>query len=418
MARPESPDTAAVAARLARAGSAAVSDALDEIGVRGVGVGLRSLCGPRRALAGPVMTWKYVPVAEERPGVDPAALRLADDLTHHVLVVDTTRVRDVASVGLDLARLAVAHRLAGMVTDGACRQVDEMAALDLPVYGRSVVPLGSRGRLVHAAVGEPVIIGDLLIDVHDWVVGDATGVVFVPGWRLPALLRRLGDPPREAGPGRDLSAGAGLDPSLLSQAGLLGAATLHEAAGRTGALPARLRPLDPDLPLAGTALPVQSPPGDNLWLHRAVYAADPGDVLVVDTGGGRDFGYWGEVLTVAARQRGIAGLVVNGGIRDGAQIRDLRFPAFHAGRCIRGTAKDPAGAGSIGTPVTLAGTVVRRGDLVVGDGDGVVVVPRERAVDVVAAGVERQRAEADYLRRLRTGETTLDIYRLPAGGTA
>ncbi|GII25076.1 RraA family protein [Planosporangium mesophilum] len=200
------------------------------------------------------------------------------------------------------------------------------------------------------------------------------------------------------------------DASVSGRAARQGAATLHEAAGRIGALPSRFRPVDPALRLAGPAFPVLCPVGDNLWLHRAIYAASPGDVLVVQTGLGEEYGYWGEITTVAAQERGLAGLVIDGGVRDCERISDLGFPVFSAVRSIRGTLKDHTRPGALGAPVLLGDVLVRRGDLVVGDADGVVALPADRVEEVLAAGEERERKEADVLARLRAGESTLDIY--------
>jgi 4-hydroxy-4-methyl-2-oxoglutarate aldolase len=193
----------------------------------------------------------------------------------------------------------------------------------------------------------------------------------------------------------------------------LSSATVHEAAGRIGALPSEIRPLDPAMRLVAPAFPVKAPPGDNLWLHRAVYAAAPGEALVVDTGGGIEFGYWGEILTEAAIARGLAGLVIHGGVRDSLRLIEMGWPVFAARICIRGTGKDPRGAGSLGEAVTIGDPVVSRGDLVVADADGVVCIPVADADAVRRLSAERDLAEIDYIRRIRAGESTLDIYRLP-----
>jgi 4-hydroxy-4-methyl-2-oxoglutarate aldolase len=204
---------------------------------------------------------------------------------------------------------------------------------------------------------------------------------------------------------------------VLTAAGL-GAASLHEAGRQIGALPSRIRPIGPAAgpALAGPAFPVQCPAGDNLRLHHAIVAARPGDVLVVDTGGALEYGYWGEVMSAAALERGIAGLVIDGGVRDTAVLRGSTFRVFASNVCIRGTGKDPALPGGVGVPVLLGGVRVALGDLVVADADGVLVLPAEDAPDIVERGVARVADEIDYLRRLRSGASTLEIYHLPANG--
>lgn len=193
----------------------------------------------------------------------------------------------------------------------------------------------------------------------------------------------------------------------------LGAATLFEAGPRSGALPSSITAISPLLPVAGHAYPVQVPPGDNLWLHHALYAAEPGDVIVANAAGGLEHGYFGEVMAEAARARGIAGLVIEGGVRDTARIAELCFPVFSERVCIRGTSKDDRLAGRLGHAVVIGGVTVRPGDLVVGDADGVVVVPAEDVDATLAAGIAREEQERAIIERLRAGERTVDIYGFP-----
>jgi 4-hydroxy-4-methyl-2-oxoglutarate aldolase len=156
---------------------------------------------------------------------------------------------------------------------------------------------------------------------------------------------------------------------------------------------------------------VHSPGGDNLWLHRAIYVAQPGDILVVHVSGAHDFGYWGEIMSCAAKTRGLAGLVIDGCVRDGAVLEDFGLPVFARGLCIRGTGKDLGARGWINFPTLFDDLVVHPGDLIVGDTDGVVAIPRERAAEVVAAARQREAHEAATLDRLRAGERTLDVYK-------
>jgi 4-hydroxy-4-methyl-2-oxoglutarate aldolase len=186
-----------------------------------------------------------------------------------------------------------------------------------------------------------------------------------------------------------------------------GTATIYEASGLPCFLPAELRPVWRGARVVGTALPVSAEPGDNLPLHLAVESARPGDVLVVDAGG-TQHGYWGEVLTVAAQQRGVSGIVIDGGVRDTSRLEGLGFPAFSRWTALAGTAK--TAAGTVGTPIRLGDALVERDDVVVADEDGCVVLPRSRLVQILESSRERVRKETDYLRRLRAGELTMDIY--------
>jgi 4-hydroxy-4-methyl-2-oxoglutarate aldolase len=198
--------------------------------------------------------------------------------------------------------------------------------------------------------------------------------------------------------------------SQVSEAFALPTATLHEAAGRIGALPSAIKPVATGMRVAGPAFTVQSPGGDNLWLHRAIYAAQPGDVLVVHVSGACEHGYWGEIMATAAQARDIAGLVIDGGVRDAALLEEMNFPVFSRGLCIRGTGKDFSAAGSLGHPIRIGDVAIEPGDLVVGDRDGVVAIPRNRAGEVIAAGRKREEHEAEIQKRLLAGETTMGIY--------
>jgi 4-hydroxy-4-methyl-2-oxoglutarate aldolase len=197
---------------------------------------------------------------------------------------------------------------------------------------------------------------------------------------------------------------------VIAAARTLPAATLHEAGGRIGALPSAIRPMAPAFSVCGPALTVQSAPGDNLWLHRALDIARPGDVLVVHTSGAHEHGYWGEIMTTMARARRLGGLVIDGCVRDGALLERIGFPVFARGLCIRGTGKDYGAVGWIGAPVLIGDVAVQAGDLVVGDGDGVVAVPRARAAEVVDKARRREADEAAILERLAAGESTMAVY--------
>jgi 4-hydroxy-4-methyl-2-oxoglutarate aldolase len=197
---------------------------------------------------------------------------------------------------------------------------------------------------------------------------------------------------------------------VISAARAFPAATLHEAAGRSGALPEAIKPIAPTFRACGPAITVHSPGGDNLWLHRALYVAEPGDVLVVSVSGVYSHGYWGEIMSTAAKVRGLAGLVIDGCVRDGALLEEIGFPVFARGLCIRGTGKDFDARGWINAPTLFNDVTVLPGDLIVGDGDGVVCIPRARARDVLDASRKREAAEAAALKRLEDGETTLGIF--------
>lgn len=201
-----------------------------------------------------------------------------------------------------------------------------------------------------------------------------------------------------------------LEAAVIDAARTLPTATLHEAAGRIGALPAAIKPVAPGMALAGPALTVHSPGGDNLWLHRALDIARPGDVLVVYTSGVHEYGYWGEIMGTMAKARRLGGLVIDACVRDGALLAQLGFPVFCRGLAIRGTGKDFGAIGWLNAPVRIGEVVVAAGDLVVGDGDGIVALPNDRVTEVVEAAGQREAKEAAIVKRLEAGEATLDVY--------
>lgn len=205
-----------------------------------------------------------------------------------------------------------------------------------------------------------------------------------------------------------------VSPALQSRAQSFPSATLHEAAGKIGALPAPIKPVAASFRVCGPAVTVHSPPGDNLWLHRAIYVAEPGDVLVVSVSGHYDAGYWGEIMSSAAKARQLGGLVIDGCVRDGAILEQFGFPVFARGLCIRGTNKDFGARGWINAPILLEDITVSPGDLVLGDADGVVVIPRDKVAATLDAAQAREEKEAAIIKRLQAGESTLDIYGLKA----
>ncbi|WP_119157074.1 4-carboxy-4-hydroxy-2-oxoadipate aldolase/oxaloacetate decarboxylase [Caldimonas tepidiphila] len=201
-----------------------------------------------------------------------------------------------------------------------------------------------------------------------------------------------------------------LPPALVDAAAALPTATLHEAGGKVGALPSAIKPVGAAMRACGSALTVHSPPGDNLWLHRALAVARPDDVLVVHVGGAFEHGYWGEIMSTMAQARGLAGLVIDGCVRDGILLQEIGFPVFSRGLCIRGTGKDYGATGWIGAPVLVGNVTVHAGDLVAADGDGVCVLPRQQAAAIVDRAQRREAEEAAILQRLRAGESTMQVY--------
>ncbi|NNF78789.1 MAG: 4-hydroxy-4-methyl-2-oxoglutarate aldolase [Rhizobiales bacterium] len=187
----------------------------------------------------------------------------------------------------------------------------------------------------------------------------------------------------------------------------LGAANLYHGNNDSGALDPGIKPIDPAMKLAGPALTVNVPAGDNLALHIAISRAAPGSVLVVDYKGHMEVAVTGDIMALAALQRGLAGMVIDGAVRDADEIARLGLPVFARGLSIRGPAK--MGPGSVGNPVTLGHVVVHTGDIVVGDRDGVVVLPAEGWSEALDLARQRDAREEEVRRKLMAGETTVSL---------
>ncbi|MCO8019183.1 RraA family protein [Brevundimonas diminuta] len=209
-----------------------------------------------------------------------------------------------------------------------------------------------------------------------------------------------------------------LSSDTLARARRLGAATLHEAAGRVGALPSGIKPVHPGMVVCGPAFTVHCPALSNLQIHHALYHARPGDVLVVHVSGGVEAGYWGDILNEAALARQLAGLVIDGGVRDTGGLAVGAFPVFSNGVTIRGTGKDFDATAWLQAPVRMGDVLIQPGDLILGDRDGVVAVPAAEAAAAVAAGEARDADEARKIELIRQGARTIDLYGFVDGAPA
>jgi 4-hydroxy-4-methyl-2-oxoglutarate aldolase len=149
-------------------------------------------------------------------------------------------------------------------------------------------------------------------------------------------------------------------------------------------------------------------PRDNMMLHRAIAQATAGDVIIVHTSDFWEAGYWGEIMAVGAQARGIAGLVIDGCVRDADPLTALGFPVFARGLCIQGTTK--FGSGTLNQAITIGQVTIYPGDVIMGDRDGVVIVPADRLAETIEKAQAREAKEAQVMARLRSGETTLEIY--------
>lgn len=198
------------------------------------------------------------------------------------------------------------------------------------------------------------------------------------------------------------------DPDDVAALSKYGTATIHEAMGRVGLMRPHMRPVYDGAKLCGPAVTALLQPGDNWMMHVVAEQLTEADVVVAACITESDAGFFGDLLATSFRARGGTGLVIDGGVRDTTGLAEMDFPVFATAVHARGTVKETLG--SVNVPVVCAGAVVNPGDVVVADGDGVVVVPREKVAEVVAASQAREEKEAGVRERLVAGELGLDVY--------
>jgi len=195
---------------------------------------------------------------------------------------------------------------------------------------------------------------------------------------------------------------------LIKELSKFSAATICEALGNRGNLPSAIKPIAKGMKVCGPAYTVQTMPRDNVLLHRAYAYAKAGDVLIANCSGFFEAGYWGDLMSLGAKIRGVNGLVIDACVRDADDIEAMGFPIFSRGLCIRGTSNH--GDGTLNEPIIIGDILVHPGDIVVGDRDGVVVVPFNKLEETIEKAAAREAKEEKTRAELRKGRTSLQIY--------
>ncbi|MHA3021752.1 RraA family protein [Mycobacterium sp. BMJ-28] len=416
--------------RLARLDSTVISDALDACGLS-PGTGALTAQGGSARFAGTTRTVQLGPEVGGEPGPHIASGAIAEALPGDVLVVANEGRRDVSCWGGLLSLGSVRQGVVGVIADGACRDVTEARSLGLPVFARAVTPRTARGRLRQQSAGIPVVIDGITVEQGDLVLGDDSGVAFIPRQRAAEVIGRAEQIlARESAIAADIRSGLPINTAMhdarlagraepgadaatdgrtpTERLAVLSTAAISDALD-TLALPGSVPGMTPLLPgrrACGPAFTVAYEPigTDGGTVGDFLDDVPAGAVIVIDNQGRSDATVWGGIMTRAAHAQGVAGTVISGVCRDVEEIAHTGYPMWSAGRFMR-TGKDRVRLAAVQQPLSLGGVSVHPDDVVCGDADGIVVVPAEHATAVAEIAERIHDAEAAIIGAVATGST-------------
>ena len=418
-------NTSSLLRQFAAVDSAAVSDALDRLGLpSGIG-GIRPICGAA-AIVGFAVTVGLEPHDGRPAGAHIATTAIESANSENVIVVDNQGRTDVSCWGGILSLGAAQRGVLGVVADGVCRDVAEARDLGFPVFSRGAVPATARGRLQQRSTGEAVSIGGLKVRPGDVVLADETGIVVVPRDRAEEIVGiataivtreraiadevRGGSPLSEAMHDARLSGEENPPPMNTTTPAwpVVSTATISDALDSLG-LPGSLNgigPLRAGLRIVGPAFTVRYEPidGDGGTVGDFLDDVPAGAVVLIDNAGRTDCTVWGGIMSRIARSRGIAGTVINGVCRDVATAYETGYPIWSAGQFMR-TGKDRVRVAEVQGALTIDGVEIHPGDIVVADDDGAVVIPAGRGDEVVGIAERIDAVEEAIVDAVRAGAT-------------
>ncbi len=412
-------------ARLSRLDACAVSDAMDRAGRTGAALGLGALSTGRR-IAGRAVTVQLGPDDGRASKRHLCTAAVEASGPGSVIVVANNARTDAAGWGGILSLAAKTRGVEGVIIDGACRDVDESREFELPVYARVAVPVTARSRVIEYDWDTPVIISGVVVSPGDYVIADASGVVFVPQDRAEEIVclgredrrARAADGRRRArrqacvrGHGRLLrnhADGALMSAEILARIQALSCTDLSDAMDRL-AIPCQcfgIMPLDRSFRLAGQAWTLRYGPvgQDAGTVGDYIDDLDEGQVVVLDNQGRLDATVWGDLLTSTASRRKIGGTVIDGVCRDVDRSIELHYPIFSRGNWMR-TGKDRVRVEATQVPVSIGGVRVEPGDWLRGDGDGLVAAPAARIAEILEAAEDIHAAEEHIRAAIDAGQS-------------